>query len=54
MNGALYKGSIMPPYIVIDIPTINKNTYSQPITSKINYKKLSADDIKNIVKNSFI
>lgn len=41
MSFALYKGSIMPPFPIIDAHSINKNDYSQPIVSNsINYKNL--------------
>lgn len=54
MAGALYKGTILPPFIIIDSTSLNKYTYSQPITSaKINYKPLKPSEIKEKI-NSFI
>lgn len=39
MSSALYKGYIMPPFVIVDSHSINKCEYSQPITSaRINYK----------------
>lgn len=39
MSFSIYKSSIMPPYVVLDDNTINKNIYHHPITAgKINYK----------------
>ena len=39
MSFSIYKSSIMPPYVVLDNNTINKNIYHHPITAgKINYK----------------
>ena len=39
MSTSIYKSSIMPPYVVLDDNTINKNVYCHPITSgRINYK----------------
>lgn len=39
MSGALYKWSILPPSVIVEGRSINKNDYRQPITSgKINYK----------------
>ena len=41
MSFALFKGSIMPPYPIVDSHSINKNDYWQPVTScSINYKYL--------------
>ena len=38
MSFALYKGSIMPPSVIVDTQSINKYEYYQPITSsRINY-----------------
>lgn len=38
MSTALYKGSIMPPSVILDTQSINKYEYYQPITSShINY-----------------
>ena len=39
MATSIYKSSIMPPYVVLNSNTINKNIYYHPITAgKINYK----------------
>ncbi len=39
MSGALYKWSILPPSVIVEGRSINKNDYKQPITSgKIDYK----------------
>ena len=39
MSFALYKGSILPPSVVVENETIIKTKYSQPITSSgVNYK----------------
>ncbi len=39
MSGALYKWSILPPSVIVEGRSINKNDYRQPITSgKIDYK----------------
>lgn len=37
MNAALYKGYIMPPGPMVDMHSINKAEYKQPIVSKINH-----------------
>ena len=54
MNGALYKGSIMPPYIVTETPTINKYCYNQPISSKINHKGTDIAEIIRKLKDTLI
>lgn len=47
MSTALYKGSIMPPAVILEANSINKYEYYQPITSShINYKGASTDEIK--------
>ena len=52
MSTALYKWSILPPSIIVDSHSINKNDYTQPITSsKINYKSLSPEKIKEKICN---
>lgn len=44
MATALYKKSIMPPYVIVDSPSYNSK---QPITSSgTNYKGISQEDIK--------
>lgn len=52
MGSALYKGSIMPPFVIVDSNSINKNEYFQPITSaKINYRGLAQEEIQEKIKN---
>lgn len=47
MSTALYKSTIMPPYVVINSKTINKNIYKHPIVAgKINYKAVSDEYIE--------
>ena len=42
MSTSIYKGSIMPPYVVLDENTINKNVYNHPITAgRVNYKSVN-------------
>lgn len=44
MSSALYKRTIMPPYVIVD----SDDDYKQPITScQINYKGLNSEEIKN-------
>lgn len=46
MSGALYKWSILPPSVIVEGRSINKNDYRQPITSgKIDYKGQSQEEI---------
>ena len=46
MSKALYKWSILPPSVIVEGRSINKNDYRQPITSvKINYKGHSREEI---------
>ena len=46
MSKALYKWSIMPPYVMVEPHSINHIDYTQPITScRINYKGVSEDYI---------
>ena len=48
MSGALYKWSILPPSVIVEGRSINKNDYRQPITSgKIDYK---GQDINKIAE----
>ena len=48
MSGALYKWSILPPSVIVEGRSINKNNYRQPITSgKIDYK---GQDINKIAE----
>lgn len=43
MASALYKKSIMPPYVIVDSPLYN---FKQPITSKINYNNILQENIR--------
>lgn len=52
MSSALYKASIMPPFVIIDTQSINKNDYYQPITSKINYKGFSSEEIEKKIQSA--
>lgn len=45
MAGALYKKSIMPPYVIVD----TTSPCTIPISSKINYKGHSTEEIKEIL-----
>lgn len=45
MSTALYKWSILPPSVIVEPRSIIKADYKQPITSKINYKELSEEEI---------
>ncbi|MBQ7125554.1 NAD(+) synthase [bacterium] len=48
---ALYKWSILPPSIITDEKTINKNIYKQPVTSgNVYYKEYEAEYINDILK----
>lgn len=50
MSTALYKWSILPPSVIVEARSINKNDYRQPITSgKINYKGVSESYVENIL-----
>ncbi len=50
MSTSLYKWSILPPSVLVDARSINKNDYRQPITSShIDYKGLVEEEIKNII-----
>lgn len=51
MSTALYKWSILPPSILVDAHSINKNDYNQPITSSgIDYKGISNQEIQEKIK----
>ena len=51
MSTALYKWSILPPSVIIESRSINKNDYRQPITSgKINYK--GCENIDSILNSN--
>lgn len=51
MSSALYKWSIMPPYVMVEPHSINKCDYYQPITtSRINYKGVSKEYINLCLK----
>ncbi len=50
MSTALYKWSILPPSVIVDARSINKNDYRHPITSsRINYKGQTPEEIKSII-----
>ncbi len=50
MSTALYKWSIMPPFVMVEPHSINKLDYYQPITtSHINYKGVSKDYISSVL-----
>lgn len=52
MSTALYKWSILPPSVIVEGRSINKNDYRQPITSgKIDYKGQSSEEIAEKLKN---
>ena len=52
MSKALYKWSIVPPSVIVDSYSINKNEYRQPITtSRINYKRSNESEIEGMVKS---
>jgi NAD+ synthetase len=52
MASALYKKSIMPPYVIVDSPSYN---FNQPITSgRINYKNETEEIIHDKVKKMFL
>lgn len=52
MSTALYKWSILPPSVIVEGRSINKNDYRQPITSgKIDYKGQSEEEIARKLKN---
>lgn len=52
MATALYKKSIMPPYVIVDSPSYN---FNQPITSgRINYKNETEEIIHDKVKKMFL
>jgi len=51
MSTALYKWSILPPSVIVEGRSINKNDYRQPITSgKIDYKGQSEEEIAKKLK----
>lgn len=52
MSTALYKWSILPPSVIVESRSINKNDYRQPITSgKIDYKGQSEEEIAKKLQN---
>lgn len=51
MAGALYKGSILPPFVCLEYCSMNKYNYAQPISSKINYKGYTKEQIKEIINS---
>ncbi len=53
MSTSLYKWSILPPSVIVDSRSINKNDYRQPITSShINYKGLSQEEIEKRINDT--
>lgn len=52
MSTALYKWSILPPSVIVEGRSINKNDYRQPITSgKIDYKGQDSVEIAKKLQN---
>lgn len=52
MSGALYKWSILPPSVIVEGRSINKNDYRQPITSgSIDYKGQTSEEIAKKLKD---
>lgn len=52
MSTALYKWSILPPSVIVEGRSINKNDYRQPITSgRIDYKGQEVNEIAEKLKN---
>ncbi len=52
MSSALYKWSILPPSVIVDARSINKNDYRHPITSsRINYKGTTLKEIKKLIES---
>ena len=52
MSTALYKWSILPPSVIVEARSINKNDYRQPITSgRINYKGVNENHINAILSD---
>lgn len=50
MSRALFKWSLLPPSVILDAHTINKNEYRQPITSgNIDYKGKSPSEIASLL-----
>ena len=54
MFGATFKGTLMPPSIIVERPTINKYDFRCPISSKINVKELTEDEIRKKLLSSII
>ncbi len=53
MATSLYKGSILPPFVVLDKNSLNKYSYKQPITSsRINYKELNEGSIRGKIQEN--
>lgn len=51
MAGALYKWSILPPSVIVEARSINKNDYRQPVTSgRIDYKGKTENEIRFLLK----
>lgn len=51
MASAMYKWSIFPPSVTIDRRFIGSNNYRQPITSHINHKGNSEENIAKLLNN---
>jgi NAD+ synthase (glutamine-hydrolysing) len=55
MAGALYKWSIIPPSVIVEGRSINKNDYKQPITSgKIDYKGQAVEKIAEKLRKVYL
>lgn len=53
MSAALYKWSILPPSVIVEARSINKNDYRQPITSgTINYKGVCLEYISKTLNEA--
>lgn len=53
MSFALYKWAILPPSPIVDARSVNKTEYAHPIiASRINYRKTSVDEKRNLLKFS--
>ncbi|MBQ8635021.1 hypothetical protein IJ425_02580, partial [bacterium] len=53
MSKALYKWSILPPSVIVDSHSINKNDYRQPITSGVDYHIVSPEIIEKTLSMNF-
>lgn len=53
MAGALYKWSILPPAVIVESRSINKNDYRQPVTScRVDYKGKSPEEIRDLLQKA--